>query len=347
MALPSLLSSSLSSSNQEYTQEPGPSAAPPPHPEQQLLPTLLDWFQGDFDNYRQVVHDRQQQRLPREGGGHEHIHCTLVPVTRDSRLAAFYFDGVPTAIFRFRYYRLELNAVAVVDAHVNATVAAPTTVNTVLYTLSPALEGKLRACSDDPLQWPAIFRHHVMEEQQQQPPPVYAEEGDDNDLSHRALASDCVRLLPQCDVRWSWEMDPVQHAYAAAQTQPGIHAVMVHGQAIVDSQMVPGQSILIQDQLSLWPDQLWIHDRGFDPNTGAFIYGNQRNVPYVLERVANVIGGTTDAAAADDRYNRTIADDDLAWTLGSAFRTPQEYESRLDAMGGPSRPARPPPNANS
>ena len=52
-------------------------------------------------------------------------------------------------------------------------------------------------------------------------------------------------------------------------------------------------------------------------------------------RVANVIGGTTDAAV-DDRYNRTIADDDLAWTLGSAFRTPQEYESRLAAMGGPS-----------
>ena len=118
---------------------------------------------------------------------------------------------------------------------------------------------------------------------------------------------------------------------------------MVLGQAFVDTQMVPGQSILMQDQ----PDQLWIHDRGFDPNTGAFIYGNQRNVPYVLERVASVIGGTTDAAAADDRYNRTIADDDLAWTLGSAFRTPQEYESRLAAMGGPSRPARPAPNANS
>ena len=79
----------------------------------QLMTPLLDWFQGDFDNYRQVVEDRRQNRLPREGGGHEHIHCTLVPVTRDSRLAAFYFDGAPTAIFRFRYYRLvPANAIA-------------------------------------------------------------------------------------------------------------------------------------------------------------------------------------------------------------------------------------------
>ena len=84
--------------------------------------------------------------------------------------------------------------------------------------------------------------------------------------------------------------------------------------------MVPGQTILIQDQSC-------IHDRGLDPNTGAFIYGNERNVPYVLKRVADVIGGT-DAA---DRYNRTIADDELAWTMGSAFCTPQDYESRLAA----------------
>ena len=162
----------------------------------------------------------------------------------------------------------------------------------------------------------------------------------DAESSHCAMASDYVRWLTQYDVRWSWE-----HVYEH-QTQPGIHAILVNGQAINCSHMVPGQTILIRDQLSPRPDQLWIHDRGFDPNTGAFIYGNQRNVPYVLERVANVIGGTTDAAA-DDRYNRTIADDDLAWTLGSAFRTPQEYESRLAAMGGPSRPARPAPNANS
>ena len=79
-----------------------------------------------------------------------------------------------------------------------------------------------------------------------------------------------------CDVRWTWSRDPVLHSYAAGKQQDGdMHAVMVHGEALVDSQMVPGQTILIRDQLSLWNDRLWIHDRGFHPHTGAFIYGNQ------------------------------------------------------------------------
>ena len=104
------------------------------------------------------------------------------------------------------------------------------------------------------------------------------------------MASDYVRWLSQYDVRWSWE-----HVYEH-QTQPGIHAILVNGQAINCSHMVPGQTILIRDQLSPRPDQLWIHDRGLDSITG------ERNVPYVLQRVVDVIGGT-DAA---DRYNRTI-----------------------------------------
>jgi hypothetical protein len=45
---------------------------------------LSDWFQGDFDNYAQVVEDRKQKLEPREGGGHEHFHCTLVPVTEST-----------------------------------------------------------------------------------------------------------------------------------------------------------------------------------------------------------------------------------------------------------------------
>ena len=32
---------------------------------------LMENFQGDFDNYNQVLEDRAQDLLPREGGGHE------------------------------------------------------------------------------------------------------------------------------------------------------------------------------------------------------------------------------------------------------------------------------------
>lgn len=276
-----------------------------------LFDTLLSWFQGDFDNYRQVVTDRQAGLLPKEGGGHEHIHCTLIPVTHTSRLAAFYFDGYPMAVFRFRYYRLE----AVEDEHA---------VDTVLYTLSSDLEGKLRACAD-PLQWPKIFSEHI--EQAAGARGVVLTE----DLSEDAVNSACVQLLPMCEVRWSWKRDLIQHAYAAGFRNDGIHAIMVHGEALVDSQMMPRLKILIKDQLSLWHDQLWIHDRGFDPLNGKFIYGNQRGIPYRMQRVASI----------EHPLRRRVTDTELAWTMGLDYHsTPHEYKQKMDAIGGTSRPLR-------
>ena len=201
-----------------------------------LWDELLTRFQGDFDNYNQVVEDRAQGLLPREAGGHEHIHCSLVPVAKTARLAAFYFDGDPTAIFRFRYYQLVPNEV-------------DNTVDTVLYTIDPALEGLLRQCPD-PMEWKRIFVEQN--------------------------GKDRVTLLQDCDVRWSWVLDPVQHAYAVSHHEQkddndqGIHAVMVHGEALVESQVMPGVQILIRDQLSLWNDELWIHDRGFEPKSMKF-----------------------------------------------------------------------------
>ena len=254
---------------------------------------LLSRFQGNFDNYNQVVQDRKEGMLPREGGGHEHIHCCLVPVAKDARLAAFYFDGDPTAIFRFRFYKLVPNV-------------KKNSVDTVLYTLDPPLEGLLRQCSD----------------------PTASKE-----IFERENGKERVTELKDCDVRWSWDLDPVQHAYAASHEEDkdtrGIHAIMVHGEALVESQMMPGVQILIRDQLSLWNDELWIHDRGFDPATMKFIYGNQKGVPYTLERVANM--STSD---------RQVVNDNLSWTLGPDYRTKEEYQEKLDNMGGPSRPQR-------
>lgn len=278
-----------------------------------VLDTLCEWFQGDFDNYRQVVEDRKNNRFPREGGGHEHIHCTLVPVSQNSRLAAFYFEGRPTAIFRFRYYRMEM--------------VGPAAADTVLYTLSKDLEEKLRLCAD-PMQWPTIFHQHTR---------TAAARLNKNtnmvDIAQAAIASTSVQPLPQCEVRWSWEIDPIQHTYvndySLQSSVPGLHAVMVHGQAVVDSQMMPGQSILIKDQLSLWPDQLWIHDRGLDPETGAYIYGNQRGIPYILQRVSEM---ATTTYSDKVLHERLITDRTLAWTLGTKFRTKKEYEENMAAI---------------
>ena len=259
-----------------------------------LWNTLLDRFQGDFDNYQQVQQDRQEGMFPKEGGGHEHIHCTLIPVSENARLAAFYFDGMPQAIFRFRYYHLQ----PVYDNHQDLVA-----VDTILYTLHPQLETQLRLNSTEPLLWPELFRNFP--------------------ASHR------VTVLPNCEVRWSYQMDPIQHSYAASYTsseEAGIHAIMVQGQAIVDSQMAPGTKILIQDQLSLWPDEFWIHDRGYDPDDlTKFIYGNQRGVPYRLDRVTRIVND-----------QRIVTSEDLQWTLGPSFRTPATYKEKLEAVGGPS-----------
>eukprot|EP00977_Amphora_coffeiformis_P003577 scaffold701_cov158-Amphora_coffeaeformis.AAC.5 len=258
---------------------------------------LLSRFQGDFDNYNQVVQDRKEGLLPREGGGHEHIHCSLVPVSKDSRLAAFYFDGDPGAIFRFRFYKL------VPEVEKNS-------VDTRLFTLDPDLEGIIRQCPN-PLEWKRIF-----------------DEQNGNDR---------VTELKDCDVRWSWVLDPVQHAYAATQNkdkEPGIHAVMVHGEALVESQMMPGVQILIRDQLSLWKEEFWIHDRGFEPSTMKFIYGNQREIPYRLERVAHI------TMASSTETTRQVVNDNLSWTLGPEHRNEEEYEQKLAKVGGPSRPKR-------
>jgi hypothetical protein len=261
---------------------------------------LLSRFQGDFDNYFQVVQDRSQGLVPREGGGHEHIHCCLVPVSRTSRLAAFYFDGNPTAIFRFRFYRL------VPDKDKG-------TVDTILYTLDPALEIALRNCAN-PLEWKELFQ--------------------------KENGFERVTELKDCDVRWSWTMDPVQHSYAASHVKDheGIHAVMVHGEALVESQLNPGVQILIRDQLSLWEDELWIHDRGFDPKTMDFIYGNQREIPYCLQRVSNI--KPKSSGSNNDDLVRSVNNIDLQWTIGPTYRTEDEYDAKMMAIGGPSRPQR-------
>ena len=279
---------------------------------------LTSRFQGDFDNYNQVIRDRRDGLLPREGGGHENIHCTLLPLSENTRLAAFYFDGTPSAIFRFRFYELR--------PHLHETTNELKAIDTVLYTLHPDLERRLRQESENPLSWPVIF-HSFGDEKE--PSTTEGEE----ELWQR------IQLLPKCDVRWSWRRDPVLHAYATGNSEnddadDGIHAVMVYGQATVDSQMMPGQQILIKDQLSIWSDALWIHDRGFNPTTGEYIYGNQRDVPYALDRVSNFVQNSEDVDAG---LHREVVNDDLIWTLGQLYRSSsEEYQSKIDAMGGPS-----------
>ena len=275
---------------------------------------LLDWFQGDFDNYAQVVEDRKLNLEPREGGGHEHFHCTLVPVTESTRLAAFFFDGNPDRIFRFRFYEI----------------IPPTdndeTIEMMLNTLHPDLEKLLKSQASNPLSWPHLFQNFEPKE-------------DKNPKVNR---------LKKCEISWSLDRDPIEHSYLtstpeneSATSSESIHAVMVHGPTVVNSTVIPGMKIRIVDQLSLYQDVFYINDRGFDPITGSFIYGNQREVPYRLERVSFISSNTTDTITSpqsldNGELKRIIKNSDLEWTMGPDFRSTDEYSRKMKLIGGPS-----------
>ena len=302
----------------------------PTHVSEILWESLAQNFQGDFDNYEQVLQDRRNGRLPREGGGHEHIHCTIVPLgTLSARLAAFYFDGAPQRIFRFRYYELQppspvhTDSMSTIDAGATAATQQPQQqqirMEMRLYTLNPELEGLLRSKSENPEKWCSMFESFARNN-----PSVPA-----------------VYILPNCEVSWSLEIDTVQHSYLTSHAsqfpkEPGVHAVMVHGEAIVDSTMIPGIKIRVLDQLSLFPDTFFINDRGLDPETGAYVYGNQWNIPYRLDRVTHFVQNTESTQQNRVQQRRFVANTDLEWTLGATFRTDQLYEEKMGAIGGPS-----------
>jgi CpeT/CpcT family (DUF1001) len=272
-----------------------------------------EFFSGDFDNYDQVVADRLAGMAPREGGGHEQIHCTLIPLSKKERLAAFYFDGNPSRIFRFRYYKLyyddaTADATASAAESINDDIVPTVVINMKLYTIHRDLEVALRQ-EPNPLNWADVWTHSTVNPK--------------------------ITELPNCDVQWSRTPDPIQHSYTLQQQQQqqqqrqaseddGFHAIMTYGEALVESQMMPGVKILVRDQLSLYENEFWIHDRGYNPETMDFIYGNQKLVPYRLKRVSRIMEGTT----------RTVINDQLKWTLGPEYRSEEEHQEKLKIVGG-------------
>ena len=321
--------SALSASSPSSPSSPSSSSSSPSSSSSSssFFDELCSRFQGDFDNYDQVICDRRNNLLPREGGGHENIHCTLVPVavepiiryvrsdTRQARLAAFYFDGLPYRIFRFRLYSLWSSDDASDGGKIltNEEEAAAATCGMTLYSLSAETEGMLRELSGRPLEWGAALEQY---------------------LSSVSSTAEPFKELRGCDVEWTPDPDPDRHAYAygtSSRLHPddAHHAVMVNGEATIPSMMNPGSLIRVVDELSLWSDDFWINDRGFDPDTGNFIYGNHRGVPYKMKRVTSLVG-------MGSERERRIENYELAWTLGDELRSAQQYEDKMGAIGGTS-----------
>lgn len=308
-----------------------------------LLPALLSKFQGDFDNYHQVYSDRQEGMLPRQGGGHEHFHVTLIPINIRSLpnslfpvpveeknedrcgavIAAYYFDGMPSRIFRLRVYTLycdENESGGESDRDDDAE-----SVKMKLFTCDPSLEGMLRSKSESAVEdWADIIEKYVSESKSKEGQMMFQE-------------------MERCDILWTRKPDAIRHKYLESFPPPAtedmgisdsdpdpdpVHAIMVNdhekGGVLLESQMMPGSYIRVQDELSLWENELWINDRGHDAESGDMVYGNWNGVPYQMTRVSRI----------NSSLEREVVDESISWTMGEAWRSEAEYESKMAAIGG-------------
>jgi len=270
-----------------------------------FLDRFLERFQGDFDNYEQVLSDRQNGLSAGLGGGHEHMHSTIIPVDLGMNLskgaedrlliAAYYTNANPSQIFRLRLYCITSNT------------EDGSEIKTKIFSLNHEIESLLRRISSQPMTWEISVKDYFS----------------DKNISKES----CFKEYESCDVIWKEEHNPTRQNYLFQSTTPSLvedafHGLMVNEKTVIDSAMRMGKKILVQDELSLWGDELWINDRGFDPDTGAFIYGNQRGVPYKLRRVTKL-----------SSCSRVVCDKKLEWTLGSMFRTEREYAKKMSSIG--------------
>ena len=278
-----------------------------------LLEVLLDCFIGDFDNYEQVLQDRAKGMEPREGGGHEHIHCAVRRIDsyltteqfdplRDyerhskslsgganipSLLAFYYFNGNPQNLFRARCYTLhdgigeevQMRLWKLAPPVVDSAIAAATDGIDAMMAAAVATIGEANSCAAEE----ATFAPH--------------------------------RELRGCEVCWrlsSTGRPTVNHDWGASGGSSGssvgvLEATMKGGGCIVESERSPGQWIRVEDELQLTEHRLLINDRGFDLESGAIVYGNHRGVPYDMKRVTG---------------EPPEGETDLRWTLGMGSSPP-------------------------
>ncbi|CAN0283947.1 unnamed protein product [Discosporangium mesarthrocarpum] len=293
----------------------------------EMMDDLLRCFQGEFDNYNQVVADRSEGLNPGPGGGHEHFHCSLREVTSLAppqitctegegksgnepvavMAAKYYFNGDPSVVFRYRLYSFHA-------AEESSRGRGP--VEMRLWRLLPLVEQQLKAV-DYHLAGFSWARAGAWGP------------GEENAGGSRE-GCDVVERMQGCEIYWSRALEGEEgQASVGAEAGEGEGEGAGGGEEEVvcgflglmgendegtwiSSQNVPGLNILVKDDLRLWPGRLWVNDRGYDRH-GDFVYGNQRGVPYKLEA--------------------TDPDHPLGWTLGEEYRTPETYAEKMAAIG--------------
>lgn len=214
-----------------------------------LFDRFVRTFAGHFDNREQALADRIAGTPPRQGGGHEHIHCHLQPLSVRrangaahgpiALLATYHFAGAGPKPFRQRVYTLRPLA---------------------------AWPGLGEVAPGEPAIEMQIFR--LTEDAEAQ---LLASGGDASCLGweeERHLSQSL--LIRGCDVLWHWTGDHFE-------------GDMVSESAIVASPIL-NADIVVRDHLTLLGDALWVNDRGWDLQ-GNYLYGNIHDIPYKMDRV--------------------------------------------------------------
>jgi hypothetical protein len=295
-----------------------------------LIEQLSGWLQGDFDNYPQVLRDVANQKFPGPSGGHEHMHCTFIPLSKatiqslfplqqnDSRravLAAYYLNGKPNQLFRLRLYTM-IQEEQVLSSNSKA---SSIIVRMKLYNPIDSVREIIKMNIHQPLKWDQVLQ------------------GLQNGTKYETAFVE----LKGCDVLWSSQADLSRHTYLVDEgdskedpTLPpaaaAIHAVLEKPFVILPSTNYPGSSMIIKDELSLWENELWINDRGYNVDTMEQIYGNTQGIPYKVVRVTNIIGQNSSSQGIQrvpypNNYH-------LMWTCGDHYRNRELYSEKMDDL---------------
>ena len=223
---------------------------PERHP---VLVSFLQIFQGHFDNHPQVAANEAAGLTPREGGGHEHIHCAIRPLPgigtsgKVHVLATYYFNGNPMAVFRERLYAID---------YVDNDPQFGACIRMSIYIPRDHLGVRLREAADAGLLINELANDYVG-----------FPEGAELE----------VMKVPDADVFW------VKRGGEDGEL-PRFEGRMRTESITLVSEM-SGADIIVKDDISLWADGIAVNDRGQVAATGEMIYGNINGVPYKYSRV--------------------------------------------------------------
>lgn len=105
------------------------------------------------------------------------------------------------------------------------------------------------------------------------PDPAAVQDAHENPALLASLTADSLRRYPGCEVFWK------QRAQGGwtGQVRPG---------ACTFVSQRSGKRIVVEDDLLLTQNELWIHDRAHD-ESGALVYGNRAGIPHKLRRVGS------------------------------------------------------------